>query len=90
MAQSEQASGVGAPEAASNAQTPPASPDDAPVDPIKDAIDSASGDVYVPSTAEVREAYVTAPDFMPYSGPAVKGAEFDAWLEQVQDEARNS
>lgn len=57
-------------------------------DPIQEAIDAASGDVYVPSTAEVREAYITAPDFMPYSGPAVKGAEFDAWLKQIQDEAR--
>jgi len=57
-------------------------------DAIQEAIDAASGDVYVPSTAEVREAYITAPDFMPYSGPAVKGAEFDAWLKHIQDEAR--
>jgi len=68
-------------------ETPSATPATSS-DPIQEAIDNASGDIYVPSTAEVREAYIAAPDFMPYSGPAVKGAEFDAWLKQVQDEAR--
>lgn len=57
-------------------------------DPIKDAIAAASGDIYVPSTLEVRDAYINAPDFMPYSGPKVKGAEFDAWLAQIRAEAR--
>lgn len=55
--------------------------------PIQDALDQATGDVYVPSTAEVREAYITAPDFMPYSGPQVKGAEFDAWLATIKEQA---
>lgn len=55
---------------------------------IQDAIDAADGDIYVPSTAEVREAYITAPDFMPYGGRDVKEAEFNAWLAQIQAEAR--